>query len=146
MNQTIYRCVNCSCQFSQETKSKLNNSGEYIYNLLYYIKQQLTSLQKYFFISEIRCPDCKSSFVAEIHDIPKSLEKANLVDKLSPASIVEELPTSIVPLTLQQPLTSLSNSIEVAEETNSIGKTSLVNCKLELIFGMFSFFFIFNLN
>ncbi|XP_065358228.1 uncharacterized protein LOC135952286 isoform X2 [Calliphora vicina] len=102
MNQTIYRCVNCSCQFSQETKSKLNNS-------------------------EIRCPDCKSCFVAEIHDIPKSLEKANLVDKLSPASIVEELPTSIVPLTLQQPLTSLSNSIEVAEETNSIGSANSLN-------------------
>ncbi|XP_023296483.2 uncharacterized protein LOC111679191 isoform X2 [Lucilia cuprina] len=102
MNQTIYRCVNCSCQFSQETKSKLKNS-------------------------EIRCPDCKSCFVAEIHEIPKSLEKTNLVDKLSPASIVEELPTSIAPLSIQQPLTSLSNSIEVAEETNSIGSANSLN-------------------
>ncbi|KAM7353334.1 uncharacterized protein ACRADG_005432 isoform 2-T3 [Cochliomyia hominivorax] len=100
MNQTIYRCVNCSCQFSQETKVKLNNS-------------------------EIRCPDCKSCFVAEIHDIPKSLEKAGLVDKLSPASIVEELPSSVIALNLQQPLVSISNSIEVAEESNSIGNERL---------------------
>ncbi|XP_061396733.1 dynein axonemal assembly factor 1 homolog [Musca vetustissima] len=93
MNQTIYRCVNCSCQFSQEIKNKIKNI-------------------------EIRCPDCKSCFVAEIHVIPKSLEKSNiLMDKLSPASIVEELPTSIVPLNVQD----VAN-IEVADDTNSIGK------------------------
>ncbi|XP_005181896.2 uncharacterized protein LOC101890827 isoform X1 [Musca domestica] len=93
MNQTIYRCVNCNCQFSQEIKNKIPNM-------------------------EVRCPDCKSCFVAEIHVIPKSLEKTNiLMDKLSPASIVEELPTSIVPLNVEDVA-----SIEVADDTNSIGK------------------------
>lgn len=61
--------------------------------------------------------------MAKIHDIPKSLEKAGIIYKLSPASIVEEIPASVVPLILQQPLVSRSNSTEVAEETNSIGKS-----------------------
>ncbi|XP_073823890.1 uncharacterized protein isoform X2 [Musca autumnalis] len=98
MNQTIYRCVNCSCQFSQEIKNKITNM-------------------------EIRCPDCKSCFVAEIHVIPKSLEKTNiLMDKLSPASIVEELPTSIVPLKVEDVA-----GIEVADDTNSIGSATSLN-------------------
>lgn len=58
--------------------------------------------------------------MAEIHDIPKSLEKTKtkLLDKLSPASIVEELPTFIVPLSVQD---NIRTCVEVAEDSNSIG-------------------------
>lgn len=31
---------------------------------------------------EIRCPDCNSPFVAEIHDLPKSLEKTNVTEAI----------------------------------------------------------------
>uniref|UniRef100_A0A1I8PNH6 Uncharacterized protein n=1 Tax=Stomoxys calcitrans TaxID=35570 RepID=A0A1I8PNH6_STOCA len=88
MNQTIYRCVNCNMQFSQEVKTTQQHV-------------------------DIRCPDCKSTFVAELHEIPKSLEKRTtltLMDKLSPASIVEELPSSVIPLHIQD------------GDSNSIGK------------------------
>lgn len=74
------------------------------------------------FFLEIRCPDCKSKFVAEIHDIPKSLEKASgLTAKLSPAAIVEELPAFVAPLNVQDAV-----DVEVAEDSNSIGMLCVV--------------------
>lgn len=92
-----------------------------------------------FIFKEVRCPDCKSCFVAEIHVIPKSLEKTNiLMDKLSPASIVEELPTSIVPLNVEDVA-----SIEVADDTNSIGMSQIgrvntfIHCNLILSMHLF---------
>ncbi|XP_075149395.1 uncharacterized protein LOC142223398 isoform X2 [Haematobia irritans] len=109
MNQTIYRCVNCNCQFSQEIKNT---------------KQHF----------DIRCPDCKSTFIAEIHEIPKSLEKAattSLVDKLSPASIVEELPANIVPLSIQD---ADSNSIGSATSLNESSCSKITTTNSESSF------------
>uniref|UniRef100_A0A0A1X2V1 Serine/threonine-protein kinase 11-interacting protein n=2 Tax=Zeugodacus cucurbitae TaxID=28588 RepID=A0A0A1X2V1_ZEUCU len=96
MNQTVYRCVNCTCQFAVETKYKPQNQA-------------------------IHCPDCKSSFVAEIHDIPKpTIEPAT--EKLSPAAIVEETP--LYTNTPPKATTGVTASIDVAIDTNSIVKGS----------------------
>ncbi|XP_004533912.1 uncharacterized protein LOC101448579 isoform X1 [Ceratitis capitata] len=109
MNQTVYRCVNCTCQFAVETKYKSHHQ-------------------------DIHCPDCKSSFVAEIHDIPKP--KMDLVaEKLSPAAIVEETtplstntpPTSRALTKLQYSGASLATITTAASnenDTNSIVKGS----------------------
>ncbi|XP_039948966.1 uncharacterized protein LOC120767218 isoform X2 [Bactrocera tryoni] len=97
MNQTVYRCVNCTCQFAVETKYKPQNQA-------------------------IHCPDCKSSFVAEIHDIPKPpLEAA--AEKLSPAAIVEETP--IYANTPPKVASKATANIDVANDTNSIGSNRL---------------------
>ncbi|CAD6996823.1 unnamed protein product [Ceratitis capitata] len=97
MNQTVYRCVNCTCQFAVETKYKSHH---------------------------------QSSFVAEIHDIPKP--KMDLVaEKLSPAAIVEETtllstntpPTSRAVTKLQYSGASLANITTAGSnenDTNSI--------------------------
>uniref|UniRef100_A0A1B0AAH6 Uncharacterized protein n=1 Tax=Glossina pallidipes TaxID=7398 RepID=A0A1B0AAH6_GLOPL len=61
MNQIVYRCVSCNCQFSQEGK-KSNK------------------------FPEIRCPDCKSTFVAEVHELSKSLDKPKYTERVSPAA------------------------------------------------------------
>ncbi|XP_054082594.1 uncharacterized protein Stk11ip_0 isoform X4 [Zeugodacus cucurbitae] len=99
MNQTVYRCVNCTCQFAVETKYKPQNQA-------------------------IHCPDCKSSFVAEIHDIPKpTIEPAT--EKLSPAAIVEETP--LYTNTPPKATTGVTASIDVAIDTNSIALVQTTN-------------------
>nr|XP_014090535.2 uncharacterized protein LOC106617692 isoform X2 [Bactrocera oleae] len=99
MNQTVYRCVNCTCQFAVETKYKPQNHG-------------------------IHCPDCKSSFVAEIHDIPKPPIEA-AAEKLSPAAIVEETP--IYANTPPKVASQTTANIDVANDANSIGSANSLN-------------------
>nr|XP_014090536.2 uncharacterized protein LOC106617692 isoform X3 [Bactrocera oleae] len=99
MNQTVYRCVNCTCQFAVETKYKPQNHG-------------------------IHCPDCKSSFVAEIHDIPKPPIEA-AAEKLSPAAIVEETP--IYANTPPKVASQTTANIDVANDANSIALVQTTN-------------------
>lgn len=68
----------------------------------------------------IHCPDCKSSFVAEIHDIPKPPIEA-AAEKLSPAAIVEETP--IYANTPPKVASQTTANIDVANDANSIGKS-----------------------
>ncbi|KAH8281398.1 hypothetical protein KR054_000301 [Drosophila jambulina] len=88
MNIKIYRCVNCLIQFSIEQKSKRYKT------------------------EDLRCPDCRSVYVAEVTDLSTSLDKASLEvasePKISPALIVEEVAVR------QQPS---------KEDNNSIGKS-----------------------
>lgn len=63
--------------------------------------------------TELRCPDCRSLFVAEVNDECGSLDKpkvAAVEPKLSPALIVEESPVNT-------PLSVMSK-----EDNQSIGK------------------------
>uniref|UniRef100_A0A1A9UWT1 LIP1 domain-containing protein n=1 Tax=Glossina austeni TaxID=7395 RepID=A0A1A9UWT1_GLOAU len=103
MNQIVYRCVNCKCQFSQEGK-KSNK------------------------FSEIRCPDCKSTFVAEIHELSKSLDKPKYTERLSPAAdIVKELPNAIItPPIVEQESYPVANE-EPTDDDNSIGSANSLN-------------------
>ncbi|KRJ98067.1 serine/threonine-protein kinase 11-interacting protein isoform X1 [Drosophila yakuba] len=72
MNISIYRCVNCLTQFTIERKSKRYKT------------------------KELRCPDCRSVYVAEVTELSSSLTKPSgevvAEPKLSPAMIVEESP------------------------------------------------------
>uniref|UniRef100_A0A6P4EPI0 Serine/threonine-protein kinase 11-interacting protein n=1 Tax=Drosophila rhopaloa TaxID=1041015 RepID=A0A6P4EPI0_DRORH len=72
MNISIYRCVNCLTQFTIEQKSKRYKT------------------------KDLRCPDCRSEYVAEVTELSTSLNKPSgevvAEPKLSPAMIVEELP------------------------------------------------------
>ncbi|KAH8249477.1 hypothetical protein KR032_009916 [Drosophila birchii] len=96
MNITIYRCVNCLIQFTIEQKSKRYK------------------------MEDLRCPDCRSVYVAEVTDLSTSLDKASLEvatePKISPALIVEE-----VPAVRQQPV--LTVAAPSKEDSNSIGKS-----------------------
>ncbi|XP_036345886.1 uncharacterized protein LOC118755144 isoform X2 [Rhagoletis pomonella] len=107
MNQTVYRCVNCACQFTAENKKMP--------------RQQ-----------DVHCPYCKSTFVAEVHDIPK-LQPEATSEKLSPAAIVdEETPISSgTPPKCQQSHNNVASNIEVVSvnDTNSIGPTRLTAIK-----------------
>ncbi|XP_053961303.1 uncharacterized protein LOC128865206 isoform X1 [Anastrepha ludens] len=97
MNQTVYRCVNCTCQFTAENKK----------------------MPQY---QEIFCPYCKSSFVAEIHDIPKPQPEA-AAERLSPAAIVEEeSPFNISTPSILQQYSNAASNIDVVNvnDTNSI--------------------------
>uniref|UniRef100_A0A1A9WES2 LIP1 domain-containing protein n=1 Tax=Glossina brevipalpis TaxID=37001 RepID=A0A1A9WES2_9MUSC len=103
MNQIVYRCVNCNCQFSQEEK-KSNKS------------------------TEIHCPDCKSAFVAEIHELSRSLEKSRCTEKLSPAAdIVKDLPAAIITPLLVEEENSLVTNDERTDDDNSIGSANSLN-------------------
>ncbi|KAH8255673.1 hypothetical protein KR038_008440 [Drosophila bunnanda] len=97
MNITIYRCVNCLIQFTIEQKSKRYKT------------------------EDLRCPDCRSVYVAEVTDLSTSLDKASLEvasePKISPALIVEEV------VVRQQPVVATTAASK--EDSNSIGK----NCK-----------------
>ncbi|XP_017120519.1 serine/threonine-protein kinase 11-interacting protein isoform X1 [Drosophila elegans] len=72
MNISIYRCVNCLTQFTIEQKSKRYKT------------------------KDLRCPDCRSVYVAEVTELSTSLDKPSgevvAEPKLSPAMIVEESP------------------------------------------------------
>lgn len=61
------------------------------------------------FFAELRCPDCRSVFVAEVDELSRSLDKPK-EPKLSPAHIVEESPVN-TPLMIQS-----------REDSQSIGK------------------------
>ncbi|KAL9877463.1 uncharacterized protein ACN2A1_013824 isoform 1-T2 [Glossina fuscipes fuscipes] len=98
MNQTVYRCVNCNCQFSQEGK-KSNK------------------------FQEIRCPDCKSTFVAEIDELSKSLDKPKYTERVSPAAdIVKELPNAFITPPIVEQESYLVANEEPTDDDNSIGK------------------------
>ncbi|KMY88406.1 serine/threonine-protein kinase 11-interacting protein isoform X1 [Drosophila simulans] len=94
MNISIYRCVNCLTQFTIEQKSKRYKT------------------------KELRCPDCRSVYVAEVTELSSSLSKPSgevvVEPKLSPAMIVEESPV--------EELAAATNK----EESNSI----VANCRL----------------
>ncbi|KAH8307860.1 hypothetical protein KR059_001139 [Drosophila kikkawai] len=96
MNITIYRCVNCLIQFTIEQKNKRYKT------------------------EELRCPDCRSVYVAEVTDLSTSLDKASLEvasePKISPALIVEEVEVR------QQPVVAANK-----EDNNSIGNQSRVS-------------------
>lgn len=65
------------------------------------------------FCTELRCPDCRSLFVAEVTDECGSLDKpkvATVEPKLSPALIVEESPVNTPP------------TVQAKEDDQSIGK------------------------
>ncbi|KAH8342734.1 hypothetical protein KR084_003187 [Drosophila pseudotakahashii] len=99
MNISIYRCVNCLTQFTIEQKSKRYTT------------------------KDLRCPDCRSVYVAEVTELSSSLTKPSEDDaaepKLSPAMIVEE--TSVEALM----------GTTVKEESNSIGKSlAMANYRL----------------
>ncbi|XP_037957232.1 uncharacterized protein LOC119687114 isoform X2 [Teleopsis dalmanni] len=98
MNQTLYHCVNCSCQFSHENRNLSTNN------------------------QDVRCPDCKSKFVAELHELPKSYEKKNQDDNnISPASTAGESPVMTAPKPFEKSL------LQHTEETNSIGSANSLN-------------------
>ncbi|XP_070070696.1 serine/threonine-protein kinase 11-interacting protein isoform X2 [Drosophila takahashii] len=88
MNISIYRCVNCLTQFTIEQKSKRYGT------------------------KDLRCPDCRSVYVAEVTELSSSLTKPSGNDaaepKLSPAMIVEEISVE----------TTIGTAIK--EESNSI--------------------------
>ncbi|XP_020810533.1 uncharacterized protein LOC110185865 isoform X1 [Drosophila serrata] len=92
MNITIYRCVNCLIQFTIEQKSKRYKKDD------------------------LRCPDCRSVYVAEVTDLSTSLDKASLEvasePKISPALIVEEMAVR------QQPIVAATAASK--EDSNSI--------------------------
>ncbi|EDV57921.2 uncharacterized protein Dere_GG25106, isoform B [Drosophila erecta] len=95
MNISIYRCVNCLTQFTIEQKSKRYNT------------------------KELRCPDCRSVYVAEVTELSSSLTKPSgevvAEPKLSPAMIVEESPV--------EAFAEATNK----EESNSIGSANSLN-------------------
>ncbi|XP_030240155.1 uncharacterized protein LOC115562564 isoform X3 [Drosophila navojoa] len=94
MNITIYSCVNCGIKFTRERKNKSYKTAE------------------------LRCPDCRSLFVAEVNDECGSLDKpkvAAVEPKLSPALVVEESP-------VDTPLNVLSK-----EDNQSIGSANSLN-------------------
>ncbi|XP_043662112.1 serine/threonine-protein kinase 11-interacting protein isoform X2 [Drosophila teissieri] len=94
MNISIYRCVNCLTQFTIEQKSKRYKT------------------------KELRCPDCRSVYVAEVTELSSSLTKPTgevvTEPKLSPAMIVEESPVEAFAVPTNK------------EESNSI----VANCRL----------------
>ncbi|EDW03021.1 uncharacterized protein LOC6562802 isoform X2 [Drosophila grimshawi] len=94
MNITIYSCVNCGIKFSRERKNKNYKTAE------------------------LRCPECRSVYVAEVNDTCEPLDKskgATVESKLSPALIVEESPIN-TPLILQ-----------CSEDNQSIGSANSLN-------------------
>ncbi|XP_030240156.1 uncharacterized protein LOC115562564 isoform X4 [Drosophila navojoa] len=103
MNITIYSCVNCGIKFTRERKNKSYKTAE------------------------LRCPDCRSLFVAEVNDECGSLDKpkvAAVEPKLSPALVVEESPVD-TPLNVlskednQSSANSLNESSSCSKITNS---------------------------
>ncbi|XP_043662110.1 serine/threonine-protein kinase 11-interacting protein isoform X1 [Drosophila teissieri] len=95
MNISIYRCVNCLTQFTIEQKSKRYKT------------------------KELRCPDCRSVYVAEVTELSSSLTKPTgevvTEPKLSPAMIVEESPVEAFAVPTNK------------EESNSIGSANSLN-------------------
>ncbi|XP_023174986.2 serine/threonine-protein kinase 11-interacting protein isoform X2 [Drosophila hydei] len=94
MNITIYSCVNCGIRFTRERKNKNYKTAE------------------------LRCPDCRSLFVAEVTDECGSLDKpkvATVEPKLSPALIVEESPVNTPP------------TVQAKEDDQSIGSANSLN-------------------
>ncbi|XP_043947528.1 serine/threonine-protein kinase 11-interacting protein isoform X4 [Drosophila biarmipes] len=95
MNISIYRCMSCVTQFTIEQKSKR------------YLKKDL------------RCPDCRSVYVAEVTELCPSLiklsEEVLAEPKHFPAVIGEE--------NLGKTITGSANN----EESNSIGSASSLN-------------------
>ncbi|KAH8377009.1 hypothetical protein KR093_002724 [Drosophila rubida] len=89
MNIIIYSCINCGIQFTRERNRRSCKT------------------------SQLRCPDCRSVFVAELNDESSTLEQpkvAAMEPKLSPALIVDESPVG-TPVMLQS-----------KEDNQSIGK------------------------
>uniref|UniRef100_A0A1B0A427 Uncharacterized protein n=1 Tax=Glossina pallidipes TaxID=7398 RepID=A0A1B0A427_GLOPL len=72
-------------------------------------------------LKKIRCPDCKSSFVAEIQGLSKSLDKPKYTERVSPAAdIVKELPNAIItPPIVEQECYPVANE-EHIDDFNSI--------------------------
>ncbi|XP_017859865.1 PREDICTED: uncharacterized protein LOC108611635 isoform X1 [Drosophila arizonae] len=98
MNITIYSCVNCGIKFTRERKNKSYKTAE------------------------LRCPDCRSLFVAEVNDECGSLDKpkvAAVEPKLSPALIVEESPanTPLSVLSKEDNQSIVGNSRLIANST-----------------------------
>lgn len=106
MNQAVFRCINCSCQFSEENgldkRRNRNHAG-------------------------IFCPDCKSTFVTEIHGLATNLndvlktsskdEKEEYFTKENKPDIAEECKL----LTFE----SESSMQEIIGSNNSLNESSL---------------------
>ncbi|XP_017063010.2 serine/threonine-protein kinase 11-interacting protein isoform X2 [Drosophila eugracilis] len=96
MNISIYRCVNCLTEFFIDQKSKRYNN-----------------------VKDLRCPECRSVYVAEVTELSSSLTKPSgevvAEPKLSPAMIMEESP--------MESFTGPTNK----EENNSIGSANSLN-------------------
>ncbi|XP_017041284.1 serine/threonine-protein kinase 11-interacting protein isoform X2 [Drosophila ficusphila] len=95
MNISIYRCVNCLTQFTIEQRSSRYKA------------------------KDVRCPDCRSVYVAEVTELSTSLNKPSVEraaePKLSPAMIVDESPVDLSVGTISK------------EENNSIGSANSLN-------------------
>ncbi|XP_034474830.1 serine/threonine-protein kinase 11-interacting protein isoform X2 [Drosophila innubila] len=110
MNITIYSCINCGIKFTRERKNKTYKTAE------------------------LRCPDCRSVFVAEVNDESGSLDKPKVSapePKLSPALIVGESPVS-TPLALQSKEDNQSiGSANSLNESSSCSKITNSQCSFD---------------
>ncbi|XP_055923743.1 serine/threonine-protein kinase 11-interacting protein isoform X2 [Eupeodes corollae] len=106
MNQKVFRCINCSCQFSVE--NTLNNHQK----------------------QDIYCPDCKSTFVTEIHSLPASLEKISKDASKLPVAKIKDVIEEEKPLTFEPSLYEDKNELISKPENRmneSIGSTNSLN-------------------
>ncbi|XP_055852436.1 uncharacterized protein LOC129916475 isoform X2 [Episyrphus balteatus] len=95
MNQKVYRCINCNCQFSKE--NSLNNHRK----------------------QGVFCPDCKSTFVTEIHNLPPSLNKTSTTTP----KFVQEIAVEVINMEIKKkesPMFSISSTHE--EKRDSMGE------------------------
>ncbi|CAD7085916.1 unnamed protein product [Hermetia illucens] len=94
MNQTLYKCIKCSMQFSRENTSKKSNA-------------------------DVICPECGSIFVVELHERPSSLTKSGSLPKYEELPVVVSNITTVP--APPPPNTTTSSSVVATASTSAVG-------------------------
>ncbi|XP_070855556.1 serine/threonine-protein kinase 11-interacting protein isoform X1 [Drosophila suzukii] len=96
MNISIYRCVSCLTQFTIEQKSKRHKK------------------------KDLRCPNCRSAFVAEVTELSSSLTKHS-------EEVVSEHKNSLPNIMMEETLVESFTGSTNKEESKSIGSGNSLN-------------------